>query len=58
MNERKSLDYAREILEAGLQILAEVNTDPTHYAKVAPAVNAAMSNFLAAEQLDRLDTSQ
>lgn len=55
MSERTSLDYAREILESGLQILAEVNTDPERYAKVAPAVNGAMANFLAAEYQDLQD---
>jgi len=49
---RTSLDYAREILETGLRMLAEVNTDPRYYAEVAPHVNDAMANFLAAEQAE------
>lgn len=55
---KNSLDYAREILEAGLQILAEVNTDPRYYAEVAPHVNQAMYNFLLAEESELGDASK
>lgn len=53
-----ALDYAREILETGLRLLKEVDTDPRYYAEVAPAVNGAMANFLAAEAAEREDPSK
>lgn len=56
--EPTSLDYAREILETGLRLLKEVDTDPRYYAEVAPAVNGAMANFLAAEAAEREDPSK
>lgn len=58
MSDRTSLDYAREILETGLRLLAECDTDPRYYAEVAPAVNGAMANFLAAEQAEARDASK
>lgn len=47
--EPTALEYAREILEMGLTALRESYTDPNYYTKVAPGVNGAMANFLAAE---------
>lgn len=56
--ERTGLEYAREILEASLRLLAEVNTDPRYYADVAPGLNGAMANFLAAEAAEKGDPSK
>lgn len=56
--EPTALEYAREILETGLRLLKEVDTDPRYYAEVAPAVNGAMANFLAAEAAERQDPSK
>lgn len=54
--EPTSLDYAREILEMGLTTLRECYTDPTYYAKVAPGVNGALANFMAAEAAELEDS--
>lgn len=54
--EPTSLDYAREILEMSLTTLRECYTDPTYYAKVAPGVNGALANFMAAEAAELEDS--
>ena len=53
--ERTGLDYAREILEMSLNALRESYNDPNYYAKVAPGVNGALANFLAAEAAELED---
>ena len=58
MSERNSLDYAREILEASLVLFHDIKSDPVHFAKVAPAVNGALANFIAAEAAELRDASR
>lgn len=57
-DEFTSLDYAREILEKHLAILGEVDTDPRYFSEIAPHVNAAMANFIAAEGAEYGDPSR
>ena len=52
--ERTGLDYAREVLEAGLNLLSEVKNDPRHYVDVAPVVHDALGRFMQAEQALKL----
>lgn len=47
--QRTGLDYAREIMESSLVLFRECQHDSTHYEKVAPGVNGALTNLLAAE---------
>lgn len=48
-----ALEYAREVMKSSFQLFEEAKYDTLHYSKVAPGVNGALANLIAAEQAER-----